>query len=74
MYLAFSPRSLSFLLIWLSRFWIRVISERQITAPDISLLAITGRQLTDTLVFVPGMVRIRPLCSRPPVMTVSKSL
>ena len=73
-YLAFSPRSLSFLLIWLSRFWIRVISERQITAPDISLLAITGRQLTDTLVFVPGMVRIRPLCSRPPVMTVSKSL
>ena len=53
-YRAFSPRVLSFLRIWLSRSWIRVMSERLMTAPEISLLATTGVQLAETVSLVPG--------------------
>ena len=49
-----------------------VMSDKLMTVPESSRLATTGVQLTDTVVFVPGMVRIRPVSSFPPAITEEK--
>ena len=64
-YLARSPFSLKLFRIWFSSFWIRVMSDRVMTTPEIRPSTTTGVNAMETVILLLAIVWILPVISCP---------